>query len=132
MTNPKEATEMFQRLIIAGILILSAATVAMAAEPNPVDGHWQGTVSGPNGDFTINFTFKADGAKLTGSVETPNGEQPISDGKIEGDKLSFNTKFQDNVIEHEGTISGDTIQLKVKGPWGESDMTLKRVAEKKS
>jgi hypothetical protein len=132
MTNPKEATEMFQRLIIAGILILSAATVAMAAEPNPVDGHWQGTVSGPNGDFTINFTFKADGAKLTGSVETPNGEQPISDGKIEGDKLSFNTKFQDNVIEHEGTISGDTIQLKVKGPWGEMDMTLKRVTEKKS
>jgi hypothetical protein len=132
MTNPKEATEMFQRLIIAGILILSAAAVAMAGAPNPVDGRWQGTISGPNGDFTLNFTFKADGTKLTGSVETPNGEQPISDGKIEGDKLSFNTKFQDNVIEHEGTISGDTIQLKVKGPWGESEMTLKRVTEKKS
>jgi hypothetical protein len=123
---------MFQRIMIAGTLILWAAAVAMAAAPNPVDGHWQGTVSGPNGDFTLNFTFKADGTKLTGTVETPNGEQPISDGKIEGDKLSFNTKFQDNVIEHQGTISGDTIQLKVKGPWGESEMTLKRAAEKKS
>ena len=122
---------MFRRLFIAGFLVLSAAGVAMAAA-NPVDGHWQGTISGPNGDFTINFTFKADGTKLTGSVETPNGEQPISDGKIEADKLSFKTQFQDNVIEHEGTISGDTIQLKVKGPWGESEMTLKRVAEKKS
>jgi hypothetical protein len=132
MTNPKEGTEMFQRLMLAGILIVSAAAVAMAAAPNPVDGRWQATVSGPNGDFTLNFTFKAEGTKLTGTVETPGGDQPISDGKIEGDKLSFKTQFQDNVIEHEGTISGDTIQLKVKGPWGESEMTLKRVAEKKS
>jgi hypothetical protein len=123
---------MFKRFMIAGILILWSAAVPIAAAANAVDGHWQGTISGPNGDFTINFTFKADGTKLTGTVETPNGEQPISDGKIEGDKLSFKTQFQDNVIEHEGTISGDTIQLKVKGPWGESDMTLKRVAEKKS
>jgi hypothetical protein len=123
---------MFQRFMIAGTLILWAAAVALAAAPNPVDGHWQGTVSGPNGDFTLNFTFKADGTKLTGTVETPNGEQAISDGKIEGDKLSFNTKFQDDVIEHQGTISGDTIQLKVKGPWGETEMTLKRAAEKKS
>ena len=123
---------MFQRLMIAGILILSAAAVAMASPPSAVDGHWQGTISGQNGDFTLNFTFKADGSKLTGTVETPNGSQTISDGKIEGDKLSFKTQFQDNVIEHEGTLSGDTIQLKVKGPWGESEMTLKRAAEKKS
>jgi hypothetical protein len=118
--------------MIAGTLILLAAAFGLAAAPNAVDGHWQGTVSGPNGDFTLNFTFKAEGTKLTGKVETPNGEQPISDGKIEGDKLSFNTHFQDSVIEHQGTISGDTIQLKVKGPWGDSEMTLKRVPEKKS
>jgi hypothetical protein len=122
---------MFQRFMMAGILFLSAAAVATAAPANPVDGHWQGTVSGPNGDFTINFTFKAEGTKLTGTVTTPNGDQPISDGKIEGDKLSFKTQFQDNTIEHEGTVSGDTIQLKVKGPWGDMDMTLKRVEEKK-
>ena len=126
---------MFRRSMIAGSLIVGAlllgmATFARAADPNPVDGHWQGSISGPNGDMTINFTFKADGNKLTGTVATPNGDVPIEDGKIEDDKLSFNTHFQDNVIEHEGTISGDTIQLKVKGPWGESEMTLNRVKEK--
>jgi hypothetical protein len=124
---------MFQRFMMATILLLSAAAFAMAAPPNPVDGKWQGTISGPNGDITISFTFKADGAKLTGTVETPNGDQQsITDGKIEGDKLSFKTQFQDNTIEHEGAVSGDTIQLKVKGPWGEMDMTLERVEEKKS
>ena len=123
---------MFRRYIIIAIVMGWAATMAMAASPNPVDGRWQTTVNGQNGGMTLIFNFKAEGTKLTGTVETPNGDQPISDGKIEGDKLSFKTQFQDNVIEHEGTISGDTIQLKVKGPWGESDMTLKRVAEKKS
>jgi hypothetical protein len=115
--------------MVAGGLILVATAMAAAAA---VDGRWQGTMSGPNGDFTLNFTFKADGTKLTGSVETPNGEQPISDGKVEGDKISFKTHFADSVIDHQGTISGDTIQLKVTGPWGEFEMTLKRVAEKKS
>jgi hypothetical protein len=118
--------------LIAGALILGSAGFARAAVANPVDGRWQGTMSGPNGDITITFNFKAEDGKLTGTVETPGGEVPISDGKVEGDKLSFNTHFMDNVIEHQGTISGDTIQLKVKGPWGESEMTLKRVAEKKS
>ena len=123
---------MFRHFMMAGILMVWTAAVAVAAPPNAVDGRWQTTFSGPNGDMTINFTFKAEGTKLTGTVETPNGEQPISDGKIEGDKLSFKTQFQDNVIDHEGTISGDTIQLTVKGPWGEREMTLKRVTEKKS
>ena len=124
---------MFRRSMMVAILLLSAAAFAMAAPPNPVDGKWQGTVSGPNRDITITFTFKADGTKLTGTVVTPNGDQqPISDGKIESDKISFKTQFQDNTIEHEGAVSGDTIQLNVNGPWGEMDMTLKRVEEKKS
>lgn len=120
---------MLRRAMIAGGLILVAAVMAAAAE---VDGRWQGTVSGGNGDMTLTFTFKADGTTLTGSVEGPNGEVPISDGKVEGSKISFKTHFDDNVIDHEGTISGDTIQLKVTGPWGETEMTLKRVVEKKT
>ena len=91
---------------------------------------WEGTVSGPNGDFQLVFNFHVDGSKLTGTVETPNGENPISDGKVDGDHLSFKTPFNDNDINHEGTVSGDTIDLKVEGPWGESDVTLKRAAKK--
>jgi len=123
---------MVQRFLVFTVLLLSAAAMAIAASPNPVDGKWQASVSGPNGDFTITYTFKADGNKLTGTVELPNADpESISDGKIDGDKISFKTHFQDNTIEHEGTVSGDTIPLKVKGPWGDMDMTLKRVAEKK-
>jgi hypothetical protein len=119
---------MLRRAMIAGILIVLAAAVCSAAD---LDGRWEGTVSGPNGDFTITFNFKVDGSKLTGTVETPNGENPISDGKVNGKQLSFKTHFQDAEINHEGTVSGDTIELKVEGPWGESEMTLKRAVGKK-
>jgi len=119
---------MVRRIILAGVLMLLGPAYSLAAD---VDGRWEGTVSGPNGDFTLTFHFKAAGSKLTGSVETPNGDQPISEGKVDGNKISFKTKFEDNDIDHEGTVSGDTIQLKVKGPWGENELTLKRVAEKK-
>ena len=120
---------MIRHALIAGILSALFAAVALAAD---INGRWEGTISGPNGDVQIAFNFKVDGAKLTGTVESPNGEIPIEDGKVDGDHLSFNTHFDDNVIKHEGTISGDTIQLSVEGPWGKSDMTLKRAKEKKS
>ncbi len=116
---------MVRRAVMAGMMVLMAAAVAAAAN---VDGRWQGSISGPNGDMTITFSFKAQGSTLTGSVETPNGDMPISDGKIDGNKVSFKTQFQDNTIVHEGTISGDTMKLQITGVGPNAmDMTLKRV-----
>lgn len=113
---------MFRRALLAGILVLIFAAAACAADAT---GRWEGSLSGPNGDFQITFNFKVDGAKLTGTVESPNGDIPIEDGKVDGDHIYFITHFGDNVIKHNGTVSADSIQLKVEGPWGESEMTLK-------
>lgn len=119
---------MIRHVMTAGFLILLSATVCLGAD---INGRWEGTFSGPNGDFNLVFNLHVDGSKLTGTVETPNGENPISDGNVNGDHLSFKTHFDDNDINHEGTIRGDTIDLKVVGPWGENNITLKRAAEKK-
>jgi hypothetical protein len=123
---------MLQRLSIMAIVIFLWAAAAAVAESNAVDGRWEATINTPNGDMTLTFTFKAEDTRLTGTVETPNGSQPISDGKIDGSKLSFNTQFGGDVVGHQGTVSGDTIELNVKGPWGESQMTLKRLTGKKA
>lgn len=120
---------MIRHAVIAAILSALFATAALAAD---VSGRWEGSMSTPNGDMQIAFILKADGAKLTGSVETPNGSVDIEEGRVDGDHISFKTHFSDNVITHEGTVSGDTLQLTVEGPWGKTDMTLKRAAEKKS
>ncbi|MFH1185782.1 MAG: hypothetical protein V1755_12215, partial [Chloroflexota bacterium] len=68
------------------ILTLFAGSAAAA----DVDGKWTAQVPGFQGDtIDITFTFKAEGAKLTGTVGSPMGEQPISEGKIGGEDLSF-------------------------------------------
>jgi hypothetical protein len=116
-----------RRATLLGCFVILAAAVAMAAD---FDGRWEGSMSTPNGDLQIAFNFKVDGNKLTGTVEAPNGEIPIEDGKVEGNKISFKTHFNDSEVNHEGTLSGETIDLKVQGPWGDSEMSLKRAQKK--
>jgi hypothetical protein len=60
------------------VLFLVTAT-AYAAD---VGGKWTGSIAGPAGDFQLAFTFKADGATLTGSTMGFDGaEVPIKNGK---------------------------------------------------
>ena len=120
---------MIRRACLAGVVIFFTAAMGLASD---VDGRWDGTINGPDGDFTITFNFKTDGTKLTGTVGSPNGDQEITEGTVEGDKISFKTHFEDAEVIHHGTVSGDTIQLKVEGPWGEMEMTLNRVKEQKT
>jgi len=102
--------------LFAGILILLIAAVgAYAAD---VDGTWNGTVSGPQGDFPVTFKFKAEGAKLTGSTMGFDGsEVAISDGKIDGDTLTWNVTFDFGgmpfTLSYKGVVSAD--QIKVSG-----------------
>jgi hypothetical protein len=115
--------------------VLALATgVAFAAD---ITGKWTGEMSGPDGGaMSITFTFKQDGAKLTGTAEGPQGDPlQIKDGKVEGDRISFTVSFDagggDMKIVHEGTIKGDEITLNVKMEGGQGDgfggpMTLKR------
>jgi hypothetical protein len=112
-----------------GLLLLSAGVSLAASDLN---GRWEGSINTPNGDVDLVFHFKVSGAALSGTVETPNGNADIADGKVDGDKFSFKTHAGDSEINHEGTVSGDTIQLKVSGPWGDTEMTLRRAAEGKS
>lgn len=119
---------MIRRAWMVGAGLVLSAALCFAGDFN---GRWVGSISTPNGDMQIFFNFKVDGSKLTGTVESPNGDIPIEDGKVDGDKISFKTSFNDAKINHEGTLSGDTIDLKVEGPWGESQMTLKHAEAKK-
>lgn len=69
------------------LALLLAAAPAFAAD---IDGKWTGSIDTPNGAVTIVYTFKADGATLTGSSLGPDGSAlPIKNGKVEGNKVSF-------------------------------------------
>jgi hypothetical protein len=70
------------------------------------------------------FNLKADGANLTGSTIGPMGrENQISEGKIDGDKVSFVVKVQgmqgnEMKITYKGTISGDELTLTMEREGG--------------
>jgi hypothetical protein len=112
-------------------LMLALAPVAAHAATD-VSGTWTGSMSGPDagGGIQLTFTFKQDAGKLTGSVQGAQGDPlPISDGKIDGDKITFNVVFNGTTISHDGTVTGDEIKLNSKssdGNFPASTLTLKR------
>ena len=107
---------------IAAFCILAVPTFAA-----DIDGTWVAELpafggGGPGGGQQaprqIIYTLKSDGAKLTGTVKNPRGENEIVDGKNDGDKISFAVKrkdFQGNdmTVKYEGTLSGDELTLKM-------------------
>jgi hypothetical protein len=120
-------------IIRCAVFTVLATGMAFAAD---ITGKWTGEFAGPDGGggMTVAYTFKQEGAKLTGTSEGPGGEMQIKDGKVDGDKVVFSISFDggggEMKIVHEGTIKGDEITLKIKmgaggeGPGGE--LKLKR------
>jgi hypothetical protein len=97
-----------------------------------VTGKWVAQVPGREGQTREQtFTLKAEGAKLTGTVSGRQNETPISDGKVDGDNISFTVKMErgGNTVEqkYSGTVSGDEMKLKREGGQGQArEFTAKR------
>ena len=102
---------MIRRILLSALCVLPWAASARAAA---VDGRWEGKMKSPEGeDMQLAFSLKAEAERLSGSVATPNGDLPISDGKIKGDDFSFVVDVGGNAIDHQGKISGDTMRMKI-------------------
>jgi opacity protein-like surface antigen len=101
------------RFLAISVVFVLLAVSAYAAD---VDGKWSGSVSGPQGEFPVAFTFKADGATLTGATTGFDGaEIPIKDGKIDGKIISFTVTFDFGgmpfVLSYKGIVSPDQIKM---------------------
>ena len=83
-----------------------------------VTGKWTAEVQGRGGNpMTVTMNLKADGNNLTGTVSGRQGETDISDGKTDGDKVSFSVvrEFNGNKVtqHYVGNVDGDTIHFTV-------------------
>jgi hypothetical protein len=100
----------FVVMIMAGLACLYAADVT---------GKWNAAFDSQVGPQKYVFEFKAEGATLTGKAISTIGEatatSPITEGKINGNEISFveNLNYQgmELKISYKGTISGDEIKL---------------------
>ena len=128
---------MTKKLLFVMTILLIAAFGLKAADAS---GKWVAEQPGRNGGppRQITFTFKVDGAKLTGTVSQPgrngNMDTEISDGKVDGDNISFKVKRtmgdQEMVTEYTGTVSGDSINLKMNMNTPNGPMTRELTAKK--
>ncbi len=112
---------------IAALTLALFTTGAFAAD---VSGKWTAETKTQNGDTRKQtFDLKQDGSKLMGTVSAQNGETPISEGKVDGDNVSFVVKMERNGNEmkmnYTGKMVGDELQLKVETPRGTREITAK-------
>lgn len=109
------------KLFFAAITALALfAGIGLAAG---IDGKWvaERKMDRNGQSFTITQTFdlKSEGDKLTGKLEMQFGDQEprsveIQDGKIDGNKFSFNTAMStpngEMKITYTGTVEGDALK----------------------
>jgi len=120
---------MFKRMLFLAAAIFAITFVVRAAD---ITGKWTAQVAGRNGNNQeMTFQLKADGSNLTGTVAggggggrrgggggggAAAGPRQITDGKIDGNNVSFTVKTEFNgqtrETKYTGTIDGDTLKLK--------------------
>jgi hypothetical protein len=115
-------------LLALAMALAFFTTGAFAAD---VTGKWTAEMKGRDGETrTQTFNFKQKGDKLTGSVSNPMGEREISEGKVDGDNISFVMKFErdgnEMKIPYTGKVVGDEIQFKTESPRGTREFTAKK------
>jgi autotransporter translocation and assembly factor TamB len=102
------------------LLTCLVAAVAFAAD---VTGKWTYEMPGRGGQTQQgSINLKVDGSTVTGTVSGPRGETDISNGKVDGDTVTFSVvrEYQGNSMKmnYTGKISGDTIQFKIEREGG--------------
>jgi hypothetical protein len=136
---------MRKNVALAAMILLAAVIDSKAAD---ITGKWVADVAGRNGTTQMTFDLKADGKKLTGTVtggagggggrrgaaaadSTPTDRQ-ISDGKVDGAKVSFTVKVDRNgqttVTTYKGTFTDDQLKLKQTRQGRNGDTTTDIVA----
>jgi len=130
---------MTKKLLFVLTIMLVAVFGAMAAD---ISGKWTAEQPGRNGGAprVTTFNFKVDGSKLTGNISRPGrGGDPmvseITDGKVDGNNVTFSVKSQmggqEMVSTYKGTLNGDTLELETTRPGQDgTPMTQKMTAKR--
>lgn len=122
------------RPYVLGFVIALAAMPALAAG---INGKWKTMVdAGPQGPVELVFDLKAEGNKLKGTLSGPILATPasITDGAIEGDRVSFSVTMAimpgmpPTLISYSGTVKGDEMLLSATLDMGQGHMAIPVVA----
>lgn len=120
------------RSLIVGAALGLLALAAVAAAAPDISGTWTTKFDSQVGEQIYTYTFKVEAGKLTGTAKSNLGSGALTNGKVEGDTVTFveNLDYQgmELQISYQGKIvSADEIRFKrdVAGQGGE-EFTAKR------
>ena len=119
--------------ILSVLALLSVSVFTLAAAD--AGGKWTAEIPGRDGTpQTSTFDLKVDGAKLAGTMSNARGESVITEGKVDGDTVTFVVvmKMGDNERKWNftGKMSGDSINFTrtMEGNDRKQEFTAKRSA----
>ena len=124
-----------RKYILAGGVAASLLSMALLAAD--IDGKWVLETQGQNGKQTQTLTVKAEGGKLTGTMDNQgtvvDGKVNIIDGTIDGSKVAFTVVRDLNgtpiTRKFSGTMAGAELKLSaetVGGRGGAQEMVFKK------
>ncbi|MXV16358.1 hypothetical protein [Hufsiella ginkgonis] len=134
-----------KKIALSFALVLFTAVMSFAAG---IDGAWKGLVEG---QYKITADLKTEGGKVSGvlALTDPNpksenpddagytpfvaaqmGKNTITEGKAEGEKVTFTTLFNEKPIVYTGTLTGDKLVLTTTYNNSPIKITLTRVVAK--
>src|ERR1700761_8318872 len=82
-----------------------------------VDGKWEITINSPMGAQKAVLDLQSDGASLTGTQAAQGSTQPLSNGKVDGQKISWSAQITSPMpmtLEFAGEVEGDNLKGSVK------------------
>lgn len=106
-------------------LLICSYFICLAANMN-MNGVWYGTLNVDDTQYPLQYNFKVEGDKLTGTAKGPNGDLPITDGEIHGNNFSFAVTLQKMYLVHSGKIYPDSISLNIESGDNKAHATLLR------
>ena len=82
-----------------------------------VDGKWEITINSPLGAQKAKLEFTASGGTLTGTQHAQGVSQPVTNGKVDGNTVSWSANITSPMpmtLEFTGNVEGDAIKGSVK------------------
>jgi hypothetical protein len=120
---------MFRKALLAVLFLAFGSAALLAADFN---GKWTAEFDTQIGVQKYTYEFHVDGATVTGNAINEHGETAITEGKIDGNTITFvemlNFNGTDIKIIYTGKINGDTIKFtRQVGDFATEELTAKRV-----
>ena len=120
---------MFRKALLAVLFLAFGSVAVLAADFN---GKWTAEFDTQIGVQKYTYEFHVDGSTVTGKATNEHSATAITEGKIDGDTITFVEMFNFNgmdiKITYTGKINGDEIKFtRQVGDFATEELTAKRV-----